>query len=89
MMGLYPVCPADMDYAIFTPALEEVRLHLHPDYYPGKELVISAPRKEKDAIYIKKARFSGKPLGPLFLSHQKLVEGGTLQLELSTKPKKK
>lgn len=89
MMGIYPVCPADMDYAVFTPALEEVRIQLHPDYYPGKELMIKAPRKEDRFIYIKKARFEGQPLDRLFISHQTLVEGGTLQLELTTKPKKK
>jgi putative alpha-1,2-mannosidase len=51
--------------------------------------VIQAPRKTPNAIYIKKARYEGQSLERLFLSHQKLVEGGTLQLDLTAKPKKK
>ena len=89
MMGLYPVCPADMDYAIFTPSFEEVRLQLHPDYYPGKALVIKASKKDEPSIYIQSARFNNKKVKRLFLSHQSLTEGGTLELDLTSKPKKK
>ncbi|NRA50877.1 MAG: glycoside hydrolase family 92 protein, partial [Phaeodactylibacter sp.] len=89
MMGLYPVCPADMDYAIFTPSFEEVRLQLHPDYYPGKALVIKASKKDEPSTYIQSARFNNKKVKRLFLSHQSLTEGGTLELDLTSKPKKK
>jgi len=88
MMGLYPVCPADMDYALVTPQLQEVTLHLNQDYYPGEKIHIRAPRKQSDDKYIEEASWNGKTVNRYFLRHQDLVEGGTLTIKTSSTPDK-
>lgn len=88
MMGFYPVCPADMDYALVTPQLEEVTLQLHPDYYPGDKIRITAPREEAGAMYIETASWNGEPITRYFISHQELVKGGTLSIQTCPTPNK-
>lgn len=88
MMGFYPVCPADMDYALVTPQLAEVTLHLNPDYYPGQKIRIAAPRKEAGDMYIEAARWNGEPITRYFIAHQELVKGGILSIDTRTTPNK-
>mgnify|MGYP006266808441 FL=1 len=88
MMGFYPLCPADMDYALVTPQLKEVTLQLNPDYYPGDKIRIVAPREEASDRYMETANWNNKPLTRYFISHQKLVKGGTLSIDTRPTPKK-
>lgn len=87
MMGIYPVCPADMDYAIVTPAVDRVRIHLHPDYYPGTTLTIDAPHDlSNTGDYIKQMSWNDQALDRFFISHHQLVQGGQLRIQRSTTP---
>ena len=77
MMGIYPVCPGDMNFAISEPLFDEIIIQLDPNYYPGKELII---QKSGDADYITQIKKDGKPIQHFFIDHQRLVEGGVLAI---------
>ncbi len=83
MMGIYPACPGDMDFAICSPVFDEVKIRLDPKYYPGKELVIEAVNAKGDEnLLIDKVEWNGKRHQSWFISHQELVKGGRLRVFL-------
>ena len=73
MMGLYPVCPGNMDFAITTPVFDKVTITLDSKYYSGKKLVINVKKKGSEDIYIDKMTWNGKKWSNYFISHQDLV----------------
>ena len=80
MMGLYPVCPGDMDFAIAQPVFDKVVIHLDSRYYPG-EATVSIVRKTSDSDKsINKILWNGDPLPNFFIDHHELVKGGTLEI---------
>ncbi|MBV6643103.1 MAG: GH92 family glycosyl hydrolase [Cyclobacteriaceae bacterium] len=82
MMGIYPVCPGDMDYAITSPYFDRVTIQLNDDYYPGREIVIESNKTSEKSIYIDRVSFNGKPIKEFFIDHQQLTNGGILKFEL-------
>lgn len=78
MMGLYPVCPGDMNYAITTPVFDKISIELDNDYYPGKTFDIvkySTPSNTIESILIntKKSR-------SYFIKHDDVIEGAKLEI---------
>ncbi|MEQ9288215.1 MAG: GH92 family glycosyl hydrolase [Cyclobacteriaceae bacterium] len=86
MMGFYPVCPGNMDFAITSPVFDKVTIQLDQEYYSGKELVINATRSESEDIYIGQMKRNGKSWKKYFISHQELTKGGSFDYVLSDKP---
>lgn len=80
-IGLYPMNPASTQYEITSPLFEKTTIHL-PD---GKQFVIEAKNLSTENIYIKKAILNGKTLNRTSISHQELMQGGTLSLEMTDK----
>lgn len=80
-LGFYPVCPGSNEYVLTAPAFRKAVLKLAN----GKTLEILANNPEKN-IYIKKVSLNGKALEKNFVTHSQLMEGGTLQFELTDKP---
>ncbi|MBN7820266.1 GH92 family glycosyl hydrolase [Bowmanella yangjiangensis] len=78
MMGIYPVSPGVMDYALFEPSFDKITVHLNSDYYPGGSLVIESRKKNKSSNTNAQIKFQQKDLEQPFLSHQALVNGGRL-----------
>ncbi|HCN54515.1 MAG TPA: alpha-mannosidase [Prevotella sp.] len=83
MMGFYPDCPGSPYYSITTPAFDKITLHLNKKYYSQGDLVIEAPHRSASDIYIKRMTLGGKPLNRFRISHQELIQGGRLKMELS------
>ena len=81
MMGFYPVCPGDMDYALYTPIFDKITISLNPDYYDGKELILEKD-KETEGDLIKRIRWNNQTHDSYFISHQKLTAGGSLLFQL-------
>ena len=79
MMGIYPVLPGDMNYAIAIPVFDEVRIELDPDFYPGKEFVI---KRTGTGDRIKAIYLNGKKHKGYFINHKDIVKGGELEIEL-------
>lgn len=86
MIGIYPVCPGNMDFAITSPVFDKVTIHLDADYYSGKKLVINAEKSGTEDIYIEKMSRNGKAWNSYFISHQEITKGGTFNFELKNKP---
>ncbi|PHN03989.1 GH92 family glycosyl hydrolase [Flavilitoribacter nigricans] len=84
-MGLFQMSGGTEEnpaYLISTPLFERVKVHLHPDYFPGKTFEITAPGRDAGKLYIGSAAFDGKTLPDLSLRHQDIIRGGTLALDL-------
>lgn len=80
-LGFYPFNAGSAEYVIGTPLFQKAVLHM-PN---GKDLVINAPRKSDKAIYVKSVKFNGKKITDWKLTHQQLMEGGTLDFTMSAK----
>ena len=82
MMGFFPVTPGTTTYAIGSPFFEKATLHL-PN---GKSFTIKAKDISKENKFIQSARLNGQPLTKPFLTHEQLMSGGVLELQMSSKP---
>ena len=78
MMGIYPDCPGSPYYSITTPVFDRVTLHLDPRYYPNGDIVI----EKTGSGSIKGISLQGKPFNRFRITHDQLVNGKTLQLQL-------
>ena len=88
MMGFYPDCPGNMNYALTSPVFDRITIQLNTDFYPGKELVIEAESLSDEEIYINKIRWNGKKHKSFFINHHDLVKGGTLEYKLNESPRR-
>ncbi len=68
-MGFYPVCPSIPEYALGAPLFE--RVTISPE--GGREFVI-------EAVAYTVVRLDGRVLGRPFVSHDDILDGGTLYL---------
>lgn len=81
-MGFYPVNPANGEYVIGTPLLDECVLKL-----PGnKEFRITVERKSPEDIYIQSVKLNGKTHKNYIITHQDIMRGGTLEFSMTGKP---
>lgn len=81
-LGFYPVNPVSGKYIIGTPMLEEAVIQL-PD---GKTFTIKAPRKEHNEIYIRSMKLNGKKYTKNYITHQDIMNGGTLEFVMTASP---
>ncbi|GAB3967075.1 GH92 family glycosyl hydrolase [Spirosoma terrae] len=84
-MGFYPTTPGIPRYSITSPLFTKVSLAL-PN---GKTFTVSAPKSSRTNKYIQSATLNGKPLTSLSFSHDELMKGGTLVLDMGEKTDKK
>lgn len=81
-MGFYPVNPADGRYIIGSPLLEECTLKLAGN----KEFRIRTVRKSPEDIYIQLVTLNGKKHKDFFITHQDIMNGGTMVFKMGKKP---
>lgn len=81
-LGLYPVCPGDPNYAIGSPLFSKATL-LWPE---GRTFVVSAPQNGPQRIYIQGATLNGEPWNKVYLGHEQILKGGTIQFNMSSMP---
>lgn len=81
-LGFYPVTPGTTNYAIGSPVFKDAQVHL-PN---GKTFRVIAPMASDDNKYIQSATLNGKPLLIPSISHEAIMQGGVLKLEMSNKP---
>lgn len=84
-MGFYPVCPGSEQYVLGAPYLPYIKLSL-PN---GKTLEIIAPLVSDSRRYVKSVRINGKPWSKMYITHEQLMEGGTIEFLMSSKPEKR
>ncbi|TCD08304.1 glycoside hydrolase family 92 protein [Pedobacter frigidisoli] len=83
-MGFYPVTPGIPMYTIGSPVFENVTIDL-PN---GKKFQLIANKSSVINKYIQSAKFDGKVLNTPWFSHEQLMNGGKLELEMGAKPNK-
>jgi putative alpha-1,2-mannosidase len=83
-MGFYPVQPGIPMYTITSPVFSKVSIDL-PN---GRTFTLIAKNSSKTNKYIQSAKLNDKPLTTPWFSHDDLVNGGTLVLEMGEKPGK-
>lgn len=81
-MGFYPVNPADGRYIIGSPLLDECTLKLAGN----KESRIRTIRKSPEDIYIQSVTLNGKKHKDFFITHQDIMNGGTMVFKMGKKP---
>ncbi|MES2375745.1 MAG: GH92 family glycosyl hydrolase [Bacteroidota bacterium] len=81
-LGFYSVTPGTGEYAFGSPMFKKITLNLEN----GKKFVIDAAANDKDHVYIQSASLNGKTYTKNFITHNDLLNGGTLKLEMGNKP---
>jgi putative alpha-1,2-mannosidase len=81
-LGFYPVCPAAGEYAMGSPLFQKITLKLEN----GKTFSIDATGNSEQNVYIQSAKLNQVPWTKNFLTHQQIMQGGTLQLMMGAKP---
>ena len=83
--GFYPVTPGSTVYAIGSPLFPEVRFNLEN----GKSFVITSHGVSDTNIYIQSAKLNGQRYSKSYLTHENLMAGGELVLEMGAEPNQK
>lgn len=83
-MGFYPVTAGLPMYTITSPVFSRVTIDL-PN---GKSFVLVANGANQQNKYIQSAKLNGKTLETLWFSHDDLMDGGVLELEMGNNPKR-
>lgn len=77
-MGFYPVNPASGEYALGTPMMDRVTVHLAG----GRTFTVNAHRKDSMSFYVKSVRLDGRKYDRNTISHKAITNGGTLDFYL-------
>ena len=84
MMGFFPVTPGIPVYAIGSPFFEDIKVTLDD----GKTFRVHAKDYSEENKYIQSATLNGKALTRPWFTHEALLQGGTLELQMGSKPNK-
>ena len=80
-LGIYPLTPSHPTYVLGAPLFTFASLTLEN----GKILEIQAPSNRPDTPYVGKRQWNKKPHEALWISHQALAEGGTMEIAMTGK----
>jgi len=83
-LGFYPVCPGSNQYAMGSPIFKKATIHLEN----GKDFTIEASNNESKNVYINSAKLNGVNYTKSYLLYDDIMNGGTLQLQMSNEPNK-
>lgn len=81
-MGFYSVTPGLNYYSLGTPQFERATLHLEN----GNSFSIQTKKQNEGSFYIQSAKLNGTSLQQSFISHEAILKGGTLLVELGDQP---
>ncbi|WP_422082461.1 GH92 family glycosyl hydrolase [Ulvibacterium sp.] len=71
----------DPTYQLGSPIFDEIKISLHPDYYPGEHFVIRTKNNEEGNWAIKNTFLNGEPIQEMAIPHSQIVKGGELMIE--------
>ena len=84
-LGFYPVTPAVNEYVMGAPLFKRAVLHLEN----GKNITINAPENSAENRYINNLEIDGDTYTKTFLKYEDLINGATLDVNMTAKPNKK
>lgn len=82
-LGFYPVTPGSTTYSLGSPLVKKARITL-PN---NKILEIATKNQSKKNVYVHEVRWNKKNIQSLFVDHHELIQGGTLEFIMGSKPK--
>jgi len=83
-MGFYPVNPSELTYQLGSPIVQEAKLEVAT----GKFFTMKAPLASKENKYIQEVKLNGQSLNRTFITHQEIIDGGTLEFTMGPQPNK-
>ena len=83
-MGIYPVTPGIPVYTITSPVFEKVSIQLDN----GNTFTVIAEGASRTNKYIQRVYIDGEEIFSPFITHEQVMSGATLELELSELPNK-
>jgi len=83
-MGFYPITPGIPVYTIGSPLFSKISINL-PN---GKKFTIHAPNCNKTNKYIQAATLNGRELKGPWFTHDDLIDGATITLQMGKYPNK-
>jgi predicted alpha-1,2-mannosidase len=84
-MGFYPLTPGLPVYTIGSPVFSKITIALEN----GKQFTVIAHHCSEINKYIQGAEMNGVQLNTPWFTHEQLIQGGTLELDMGPKPNKK
>jgi predicted alpha-1,2-mannosidase len=90
-IGLFQIdggCKVAPDYELGSPMFENIEIDLGEQYGRGKKFIIQAKNASRKNVYIQKAKLNGKILNSFRFPVSELLKGGSLILEMGSKPNK-
>jgi predicted alpha-1,2-mannosidase len=80
-LGLYPVAPGSDRYDLGSPLVKEATLNLEN----GKTFAVTSVNQGPRNFYVKRAELNGKKLDRLYITHDEIMNGGSLVFYMSGK----
>ena len=81
-LGFYPVFPASTNYVIGSPLFNKASISVPG----GKTFSIEAVENNPKNIYVQSIQLNGKPYNKTYISHNDIMNGGTLKIVMGSKP---
>ncbi|MEW6512281.1 MAG: GH92 family glycosyl hydrolase [Bacteroidota bacterium] len=81
-LGFYPVNPADGNYLFGSPAVESATI----DVGNHKTFAVLAHDLTDRNVFIQSASLNGRPLDRLYIRHEEIMKGGTLEFFMGPEP---
>jgi predicted alpha-1,2-mannosidase len=83
-LGFYPIAPGSAQYSLGSPAIKSATVSLEN----GRKFSIEAMNQSDRNVYVQKVELNGKLLNRYYITHEEIMNGGTLVFFMSSKPKK-
>jgi predicted alpha-1,2-mannosidase len=83
-LGFYPVCPGTDQYVLGAPLFPKATLHLPS----GKDIVLNAANNSSANRYVNQLTVNGRTYDKNYLSHAELLQGATLNFDMTAAPNK-
>lgn len=80
-LGFYPVAPGSGQYQLGSPVVKTATLKLEN----GKTLKIEARNQAEKNVYVRSVTLNGKRLDRRYITHNEIVNGGSIVFEMSDK----
>ena len=84
-MGFYPVAPGSDRYVLGAPYRPWMKVTLEN----GNSVEIKAPGVSDRNRYIKRVKLNGKTYSKLYICHEDLLQGCTIEFEMTDRPARK
>lgn len=87
MFDVAGLCNANPKFALGSPKFDKVTITLNPNYYKGREFVITTKNNSERNQYVQRYVLNGKTLTSLTLPFSTVTAGGKLDMEMGSTPK--